>query len=413
MASITNRPGGHKWIFFTPPGMKRRALRLGKVSRDDAVIVKRHVERLLSAHKLGDMPDLKTVQWLTEIGEHLHTAIANVGLTKPRSARTVKQLCDWFEENNRGSCAPSTLRNIKASTRVLKEHFGDDHPIRLITHDDVTEFRNWLGSGANLFGGGLESTTISYRVRRLRQMFRGATKRGWIVENPFDEQRHWTLTNPDRDLYVGVDEFEAVLAAEKRKPQRLVMMLARYACLRCPSELVALRWDWVDVEHSTLFVKSPKTKWHPGGESRTVPLEPPLMALISQMWGEAPDGATLIFAEKDVGRPIIADRLQRACRRARVAAWQKPYINLRASGENDWMMRFPIHQVTAWVGHSPQTMLKHYNRVAKQQSAQAAVKLASGMATDLAPSNEAPEKCQNPKRPYVSVGARGQSTSGA
>ena len=55
---------------------------------------------------------------------------------------------------------------------------------------------------------------------------------------------------------------------------RLLFALSRFGGLRCPSEHLALRWDGIDSEAGRMLVHSPKTKHHPGGESRLVPIFP-------------------------------------------------------------------------------------------------------------------------------------------
>ncbi|MBN1852251.1 MAG: hypothetical protein JW829_05980 [Pirellulales bacterium] len=40
---------------------------------------------------------------------------------------------------------------------------------------------------------------------------------------------------------------------------------------------------------------------------------------------------------------------------------------MRASCERDLLATYPIDQVTDWLGHFPETALRHYNRVAKEQ----------------------------------------------
>jgi hypothetical protein len=52
--------------------------------------------------------------------------------------------------------------------------------------------------------------------------------------------------------------------------------------------------------------------------------------------------------------------------------WPKPFVNMRASCERDLLKRYPIDAVAAWMGHSPEIALRHYNRVAREREAQAA-----------------------------------------
>jgi integrase len=49
---------------------------------------------------------------------------------------------------------------------------------------------------------------------------------------------------------------------------RLIFVLCRYGGLRCPSEVLELRWDDIDWERGRMTVRSPKTEHHEGKESR-------------------------------------------------------------------------------------------------------------------------------------------------
>ena len=53
MASIAQRPNGHKWVHFTGPDGSRKTVRLGKASMRDAQMVKSYVERMLPNVAMG------------------------------------------------------------------------------------------------------------------------------------------------------------------------------------------------------------------------------------------------------------------------------------------------------------------------------------------------------------------------
>jgi integrase len=126
------------------------------------------------------------------------------------------------------------------------------------------------------------------------------------------------------------------------------------------------------LHHKTLFVKAPKTERHEGHASRFVPLCEQLVDLLVKASEQAAVGAIRIFDDLRITDTSLNNRLAGTCRRAKVIMWEKPKINLRASCEFDWLRTHTIDKVAAWMGHSPKTMLKHYNRVFKEQSARAA-----------------------------------------
>jgi hypothetical protein len=42
--------------------------------------------------------------------------------------------------------------------------------------------------------------------------------------------------------------------------------------------------------------------------------------------------------------------------------WQKPMHTLRKSLESDWLAKYPIADVAAWLGNSPAVAMKHYHQ---------------------------------------------------
>ena len=67
--------------------------------------------------------------------------------------------------------------------------------------------------------------------------------------------------------------------------------LRRYGGLRCPSEVLLLRWVDVDWEGSRMLIRSPKTEHHDGRECRMVPLFPELAPHLREVFEEAEPGS--------------------------------------------------------------------------------------------------------------------------
>lgn len=376
MASVTTRPNGHRWVTFRAPSGKRQTIRLGPASASQADAFKVRVDRLLVAHRLGEIPDAATVEWLAMLADDLHDKLSRVGLCNHRGARTVGELVAWYLESHRAK--PSTVTNWRVMGDGLIRYFGRERRINTITTDEVRKYREWLERAGAVKGGPLMATTITTTFRRAKQIFRAAVRKRWILDNPFDDERGWKFSNPARDLYIPSVDADRVIAQLPCAEMRLLVTLVRYAALRTPSEPLELEWTWLDWSYSTLFVKAPKTERYEGHETRIVPLCEEAMLRFGELWDQAPEGAVKVFDRLQVSRAAIADRLEAACRRAGIAMWGKPFINLRASCEYDWLRRHPLDEVAAWCGHSPETMLRHYNRVFKEQSARAAAQALQG-----------------------------------
>ena len=69
MASIVNRPNGHRWIQFTGVDGKRQTLRLGKTPKRSAEAIKVHVERLVASQIVGGAVPDETSRWIADLLE--------------------------------------------------------------------------------------------------------------------------------------------------------------------------------------------------------------------------------------------------------------------------------------------------------------------------------------------------------
>lgn len=410
MASVSTRPNGHRWVTFRAPNGKRQTIRLGLATASQADTFKTRVDRLLVASRLGEVPDPGTVEWLASLADNLHDKLSRCGLCNPRGARTVAELAAWSLAQEQSK--PSTKVNLRVVCDSLCRYFGKDRRINAITTEQATGFRNWLLRSGGAKGDGLAPTTVSRMCRRSRQMFERAAEERWIPQNPFRKMRGWVETNPARDQLIPAEHVELVIAEMVDPEMRLLLSLARYAGLRCPSEPLLLQWQWIDWSHATMKVHAPKTEQYQGHETRIVPLSQNVLSRLSDLWERAPEGATLIFSNLAVSHAAIADRLEAACRRAGISMWMKPFINMRASCEHDWLRVHPIDEVAAWMGHSPDTMLRHYNRVFKEQSARhAAAGFREALPSDEALKNRS-AKCVRGERQRTSAdpGERSQSS---
>jgi integrase len=372
MASITLRPGGRYQVTFKAPNGKRQTIRLGAASEQQARTFKMRLEKLMIAVRLGDEVDPATLEWLLIVDDRYHKTLSKCGLVAKRGAKTIGELASWYVESKRKSCKPQTIVNIKRATAPLTKFFGEDRRLATIREQDADGFREWLRTSGAKNGGPLAPTTVSRTCRRSRQLFAAAIKLGSIRQNPFGEMRKWIETNPDRDVYVDRELVKKLIDATADPELRLIIALVRFAGLRCPSEIQPLQWSWVDWDAGCLQVASPKTEHHDGHARRLVPMFPDVRLQIDQLWESTPEGAALLFPRHQGSRTAITNRLQGLCRTIGIAMWAKPFVNMRASCERDWLKTRPIDEVAAWMGHSPTIALKHYNRAAAEGRARVA-----------------------------------------
>ena len=152
---------------------------------------------------------------------------------------------------------------------------------------------------------------------------------------------------------MSVESVRAILAACPDDQWRAIVALSRFAGLRCPSEVAALRWGDVNWERGRLMVRSPKTAGHEGHAVRVVPLAPELRPILQDLFDHAEPGAVAVVPRLRDPKVNLRTQFERIIGKAGLTAWPRLFHNMRASCATDWVERFPAHVVAGWLGHSP------------------------------------------------------------
>src|SRR5690606_20279019 len=87
--------------------------------------------------------------------------------------------------------------------------------------------------------------------------------------------------------------------------------LSRFGGLRCPSEHLALRWIDVDWENKQLTIRSPKTEFYDGQDSRVIPMFPELRPYLDDVWKLAKE-AVLALDSKERAKVHVITRYRDA-----------------------------------------------------------------------------------------------------
>ena len=355
MASLINDPGGKKRIQYVDRERKRQTIRLGKMARRTAESIHFRVEKLIESHMIGTAVDRDTALWVADLSDALHERIARVGLVEPREAveaMTLGGLLDRFDAH----------LNVQASTRAaykqamdsLRAHFDEAKPIEDLTPVDADDWHKAQRES------GLAPPTVAKRVKVVRAIFGKALRWRLIDENPFQDVRAGSQTNPAKAFYVASETIQRVLDACPDDEWRAIIGLARFAGLRCPSEIVGLAWGDVDWEHGRLTVRSPKTARYEGRAARVVPIVPELRAILLRLFDAAEAGSEWIVPRLRDPKMNRRTTLLRIIARAGEKPWPKLFQNMRASCETDWVEEYPAHVAAGWMGHSPTIAAKHY-----------------------------------------------------
>jgi integrase len=150
---------------------------------------------------------------------------------------------------------------------------------------------------------------------------------------------------------------------------KCIVVLARYGGLRCPSEVLSLRWQDIDWAGNRIIVTSPKTEHHAGKASRTIPLFPELRPYLEKAFELAQVGAVYVVDEKyrkAANGPAgwmnanLRTRFGKIIECAGLTSWPRLFHNLRAGRETELVEKYPVQVVTDWLGNTPKVAMRHY-----------------------------------------------------
>jgi len=305
MASVCNDPNGRRRILFVDADGSRKTIRLGKVAKRDAAAIKLRVEAILAAKLMGSPIDRDTAAWLAGDGANLRERLERVGLVesleKPNKGLTLKQFLEQFLERNGSSKKPATRVVWGQSIRMLNQLMPQGIMLHEVTKGHAKQF---LADLRKL--GTLSPTTIHKRVGFARQFFADAVEWELIERNPFTGRGLKTQASSAKaNVEVQREAIEKVLRHCDTDWQAIVG-LSRFGGLRCPSEVLSLRWINIDWEHSRMDVPEPKVEHLEGRGVRSVPIFPELLPILQAAWDAAPEGAEFV-----VGKQAYRDAAQR------------------------------------------------------------------------------------------------------
>jgi integrase len=362
MASLVTRANGDFWVQVKVEGT-RKTVRLGKIPRRAAEEVCRRIEVINACRLAGVSPDESTAGWLSKVDSDLASRLAACGLIEKRPVQSLREFLDYVF--GQLSVKDSTLTSYENVRRNLLDFFGGNRMIASITPGDAEEFARWLATRNEVRkDGAMSEATVAGRVRRARQFFNSAVKKRWLAGNPFAEVRVGSQVNESRQVFVSADTIARVMEELPDDEYRLILALARWGGLRCPSEPLALRWDHINWDAGTMRVEAPKTG------TRVVPIFKELRPYLDRAWEEADESPWVIRRYRITGQ-AMSSIVTRAIWRAGVPIWPKLFQNLRSTRETELMERFPIHVVCKWIGNSPKIAARHYLQVTEDHLAAA------------------------------------------
>jgi integrase len=238
----------------------------------------------------------------------------------------------------------------------MKAYFGESASLEGVTAEQCHKYK------AELLRKHSQGYTAK-QIERGRNLFTAAVNRKLLTENPFATVIAGRHHNPDKMYFASAEETQALLDACNSPKQRLIIALARWGGLRCPSELVGLKWSEVNWERNRFIVHSPKTEGQ-GKSQRTVPIFKELYPFLREAIEAAPEGIDRVYPEF-TEKKSLGSFIEKLATRAGIVLWIKPFQNMRSSRATELIEIFPAHIVNAWMGHTEAVAMAHYRQTGK------------------------------------------------
>lgn len=368
MASVIKdgRNGREGWrVRFYVDGTRRELYIRGgsKKSERQAAIVAQHCDELARAKTNNVPPAPESVAWANGVDGNMRESLVAWGLADPVSEKLVTdagRLLGPFLDAyiaSRTDVKRTTEINYKQTRRLLIEFFGASHPLRSITAADADRWKRWM------LVRPMAVATVSKHCKRAKTMLSDAVKDRLLKSSPFQALKGGNESNDTRHFLVGIDASKAILGACPDADWRVIFSLARWGGLRCPSEVLALKWSDVDWSLSRLRIDSPKTG------VRFCPMFPEIREALQDAFD--PEAVYCVNRYRS-GEQNLRTQFGRILKVAGVDPWPKLFVNLRSTRRTELQERFPDHVVNRWMGHSGKVAEKHYLQVTDEHWSTAA-----------------------------------------
>lgn len=295
----------------------------------------------------------------------------DVGEHVPSSEARKRTLADAIDRYLTVTLPQSKFqKNASEQRRLLawwKAELGT-RPLVGITAATIAEVRDRLATEKNKRGQIRSGATINRRITALSAVLSVAVKEyGWLAKNPIPN----VTRMPDskgRERFLSADERKALLDACAASESAVLLPLVQLAVATGArkSELLGLLWSDVSLERRTVRFTDTKN-----GESRTVPLAAPAVAVLRAWGGDGPKrGPVFPYTKNQVDKPWQAARDAAALGDFR-------FHDLRHSAASYLAMSgASLMDIAAILGHKTLAMVKRYSHLSEQHTKAAVDRMA-------------------------------------
>lgn len=373
-------------IQFTWAG-KRRTLGTAKLTTRQIAKTKELIDLAIKTHGCEDPVFTREMDDLVrKCPESVVSKIRQLGLLQSTDSSVPTNLRDFVDLyiDHRKDVKPATKETYQQSRTSILAHFGNVE-LQSVTRAAAQDFKITLertpAQGKTTF---MRPSTIKKRIDFARQVFEFAKDSRILSENPFEKVRA-KKSEPAEHAEVTREMYEAVYAVCPDQHWRTILTLCRYGGMRCPSEVLSLRWQDILWDQDRMVVTSPKTEHHPGKHRRVVPLYPEVRMELENSMEIAEEGsvyavhkrfrkaaAKLVDGHENWKNSNLRTTFEKLVWRAGLKPWPLLFHSMRSSRATELLDHFPVHVVAAWQGDSVNTLLRHYAKVRGDHVLQAA-----------------------------------------
>jgi integrase len=244
------------------------------------------------------------------------------------------------------------------STTSSGPQLGEDTPVEDVTTADVDALRDEMLKRVS-------HRTAQKNLVILHGVMARAKRKRWINVNPCEDAEKLTITASDEFNILEPEQVHAVARAATDPTMAALFEVAAFTGLRCPGELIALRWERIDFANRIVhvlrnFTRGAETNTK-GKRRRSVPLSDQALATVDRLsrrehFTEQDD---LVFCTVTGGR-LHGDAIRAAFYDALDAAGlghlrgkDDPIIpyDLRHTFGSLAVRKAPLSDVQAWMGH--------------------------------------------------------------
>ena len=316
----------------------------------------------LVASRRSGLKDLASPEWLAALAREdppRYDKLASWGLAEERiRTATLGELTALFTSDS--SVKPRTRSYRRTVCGHLLAFFGEARELSTLTEADADAFTAHRQAVS-------APTSWGREVKAVKQLFRLAIHNRWLDRTPFEHLKGSSKVNASRQYFVSLDDSQRILEACPNAEMRLIFSLPRFGGLRIPSELQFMEWNDIDLTGDRFTVKIPKKTGkleQERGEftTRAVPMFPELRKAFTEYFEALPDGAPARLFPVVNGQ-ALKNRFLKILHRAGVPVWPKFFQNMRSTRETELLDRYPIQDVTAWIGNTPEVARRHYLQI--------------------------------------------------